>query len=70
MSLHELDLAQKISDYVICVHGDKIENADRRKRFLLRNIFVNYMESLPEATMNYLAAWKWNVPQEFPEYLL
>lgn len=25
MSLHELDLAQKISDYVICVHGDKIE---------------------------------------------
>ena len=25
MSLHELDLAQKISDYVICVHGDCIE---------------------------------------------
>lgn len=25
MSLHELDLAQKISDYVLCVHGDKIE---------------------------------------------
>ena len=25
MSLHELDLAQKISDYVICVHGDQIE---------------------------------------------
>nr|WP_296157083.1 ABC transporter ATP-binding protein [uncultured Blautia sp.] len=25
MSLHELDLAQKISDKVICVHGDKIE---------------------------------------------
>lgn len=25
MSLHELDLAQKISDCVICVHGDKIE---------------------------------------------
>lgn len=25
MSLHELDLAQKISDYVICVHEDKIE---------------------------------------------
>lgn len=25
MSLHELDLAQKISDSVICVHGDKIE---------------------------------------------
>ena len=25
MSLHELDLAQKISDYVICVHGDRIE---------------------------------------------
>lgn len=25
MSLHELDLAQKISDYVICVNGDKID---------------------------------------------
>lgn len=25
ISLHELDLAQKISDSVICVHGDKIE---------------------------------------------
>lgn len=70
MSLHELDLAQKISDYVICVHGDKIEKCGPPEEILLRNIFVNYMESLPEATMNYLAAWKWNVPQEFPEYLL
>ena len=25
MSLHELDLAQKISDYVVCVRGDRIE---------------------------------------------
>lgn len=25
MSLHELDLAQKISDYVVCVHGDRVE---------------------------------------------
>lgn len=25
MSLHELDLAQKVSDLVICVHGDSIE---------------------------------------------
>lgn len=25
MSLHELDLAQKISDIVVCVHGDQIE---------------------------------------------
>lgn len=27
MSLHELDLAQKISDYVICVRGDRIDRA-------------------------------------------
>ncbi len=26
MSLHELDLAQKVSDQVICVHGDKIDH--------------------------------------------
>ena len=25
MSLHELDLAQKVSDWVVCVHGDKID---------------------------------------------
>lgn len=25
MSLHELDLAQKISDQIVCVHGDRIE---------------------------------------------
>ena len=25
MSLHELDLAQKVSDFVVCVHGDGIE---------------------------------------------
>ncbi|MDO5541122.1 MAG: ABC transporter ATP-binding protein [Eubacteriales bacterium] len=27
MSLHELDLAQKISDVVVCVHGDRIEKS-------------------------------------------
>ncbi|MDO4323894.1 MAG: ABC transporter ATP-binding protein [Lachnospiraceae bacterium] len=27
MSLHELDLAQKISDFVICVHGEYIDRA-------------------------------------------
>lgn len=27
MSLHELDLAQKISDFVICVRGDRIDRA-------------------------------------------
>ena len=27
MSLHELDLAQRVSDYVVCVHGSRIEHA-------------------------------------------
>lgn len=31
MSLHEIDLAQKISDKVICVHGDSIEHFGRPK---------------------------------------
>ena len=35
MSLHELDLAQKISDKVICVHGDRIEKYYCRKKFYL-----------------------------------
>ena len=35
MSLHELDLAQKISDYVICVHGDQIEKSGPREEIFI-----------------------------------
>ena len=39
MSLHELDLAQKVSDRVICVHGDKIEKYGRAGRNFFFRIY-------------------------------
>ena len=36
MSLHELDLAQKISDYVVCVRGTGSSGRERRRRSLRR----------------------------------
>lgn len=64
MSLHELDLAQKISDQVICVHGDHIENTVHRRRFLPLIIFESFMELPGEVITRNLAAWKWNRRQE------
>ncbi len=47
MSLHELDLAQKISDIVVCVHGDRIE-----KYGTPEEIFTSdYVEKLYGMTM-------------------
>lgn len=42
MSLHELDLAQKISDTVVCVHGDKIERVGTPEQVFT----AEYMEHL------------------------
>ena len=47
MSLHELDLAQKISDKVICVHGEHIEKyGSTGRNFHLRIISADSTESL------------------------
>ncbi len=35
VSLHELDIAQKISDIVVCVHGDKIEKYGTPEVFVI-----------------------------------
>lgn len=69
MSLHELDLAQKISDYVICVHGDRIENTVHRRRFLHPNISIIFMELQREAIMLLLDVWKWALRQVNHRYL-
>ena len=34
MSLHELDLAERVSDKIVCVKGDKIAHFGHRKKFL------------------------------------
>ena len=36
MSLHELDLAGRISDKIACVRGDKVIDLEHRKKFLRR----------------------------------
>ena len=64
MSLHELDLAQKISDQVICVHGDHIEKYGAPEESLLPIIFGSFMASPVEAIMQNSAAWKWNLRPE------
>lgn len=63
MSLHELDLAQKISDKVICVHGEYIENMVLRKKSLLLSIFGSCMELPEEAIMLLLDVWRWIRPE-------
>lgn len=42
MSLHELDLAQKVSDLVICVHGDRSSAAVFRRRSLPTEYTVSF----------------------------
>lgn len=42
MSLHELDLALKVSDVIACVEGDHIGKQGRRRRYFRVIIFRNY----------------------------
>ena len=69
MSLHELDLAQKISDYVICVHGDRIEKYGTPEEILHPNISIIFMELQREAIMLLLDVWKWALRQVNHRYL-
>ena len=46
MSLHEIDLAQKISDKIICVKGETISHYGSRKKYLQKKSFANCMESI------------------------
>ena len=43
MSLHELDLAQKVSDSVICVKETGSQNTGNRRKSLLQTISMNFM---------------------------
>ncbi len=46
MSLHELDLAQKVSDLVLCVHGDRVEKCGPPEEIFTSS----YIEALFGAT--------------------
>lgn len=42
MSLHELDLAQKVSDTVACVRGDRIDRIGTPEKILPEIMCRNY----------------------------
>ena len=69
MSLHELDLAQKISDCVICVHGDKIKNTGLRRKSSVLNMCIIFMGLQQGATMLRSGVWKWKDQKESRRYL-
>ena len=69
MSLHELDLAQKISDCVICVHGDKIEKYGSPEEIFSSDMCIIFMGLQQGATMLRSGAWKWKDQKESRRYL-
>ena len=69
MSLHELDLAQKISDYVICVHGDRIEKYGTPEEIFTSEYIHHLYGITTEAIMLLLDVWKWALRQVNHRYL-
>ena len=52
MSLHELDLAERISDQILCVNGTTPERfRNTTGNFLQKDIFRSYLASRQEASM-------------------
>lgn len=51
LSLHELDLAQKISDVVVCVHGDTIEKYGPPEE-IFSNEYISQLYGITSGTYN------------------
>ena len=51
MSLHEIDLAQKVSDKIMCVHGDVISNFGPPEEIFSSDI-ISGLYGIPEGTYN------------------
>ncbi len=51
LSLHELDLAQKISDVVVCVHGDTIEKYGPPEE-IFSNEYIRQLYGMTDGTYN------------------
>ena len=63
MSLHELDLAQKISDKVICVHGEYIEKYGAPEEIFTSEYIRKLYGITREAIMLLLDVWRWIRPE-------
>ena len=51
MSLHEIDLAQKVSDKIMCVHGDRISNFGTPEE-IFREEIIGELYGIPAGTYN------------------
>ena len=60
MSLHELDLAQKLSDYIVCVKGEYIERCGTPEEIFTSSYITGLYGITKAAIMRNLAAWRWN----------
>ena len=56
MSLHEIDLAQKVSDKIICVKGDTIAHYGSQKRYLRKIQSAVFMKLTMVLLIRYLEA--------------
>lgn len=69
MSLHELDLAQKISDYVICVHGDRIEKYGTPEE-IFTSEYIHHLYGITTGSYNAsFGCLKWALRQVNHRYL-
>ena len=59
LSLHELELAARVSDRILCVDGAFVEQAERRRRFSGRDIFRSCFRSLRGALRKKARKWSW-----------
>ena len=64
MSLHEIDLAEKVADKIICVKGDRIDITENRKRSLRKKRSVIFMELTMDILTRSSEAWNFQDQKE------
>ncbi|MFR6378871.1 MAG: hypothetical protein ACLUNZ_02610, partial [Evtepia sp.] len=57
LSLHELDLAQRVSDLVVCVHNNSIEKVGPPEEVFTEDYIARLYELPPASIPRPTAAW-------------
>lgn len=57
MSLHELDLAERVSDKIVCVKGETLSITARRRKSLPMDLSISFMRSRTERFRRKAVAW-------------
>lgn len=68
LSLHELELAEKISDRILCVNGRAVDRIGTPEEVMTTGILHSYMASGWEAMMRPAAIWSWRHRKEHRRY--